>query len=264
MKRCFNVIAVCLTAVMPLDVFQDKSIEAADVPGPTLAMQSRIQLAQLPATPAASSQRKGKVVDVINTGGYTYVQIDSGDEKVWAAAPMFQVNVNDIVVMPQGIAMNNFHSKTLNRTFDVVYFVAGITVAGAEQTGGKPLAGHPKIGSHAADTPTPGGISLSGIARAEGGKTVAELYAEKAVLSGKQVSVRGKVVKFNTGIMGKNWMHLKDGTGAEGYNDLTVTTSARAKLGDTVLVQGVVVTDKDYGYGYTYPLLIENARVTVE
>jgi len=90
------------------------------------------------------------------------------------------------------------------------------------------------------------------------------MFTKKAELAGKSVSVRGKVVKFTPEIMGKNWIHLQDGTGAEGTSDLTVTTSASAKMGDTVTVSGVVVIDKDFGYGYAYDVIIEDAEVTVE
>jgi hypothetical protein len=108
-------------------------------------------------------------------------------------------------------------------------------------------------------------IDLSGIAKADGGKTVAELYAEKDQLAGQKVTVRGKVVKTNAGIMDKNWLHVRDGSGAEGTNDLTVTTSGELpKVGDTVLVTGALTLNKDFGMGYQYPVIVEDAAVTIE
>ena len=108
-------------------------------------------------------------------------------------------------------------------------------------------------------------VDLAGIAKAEGGKTVAEVFAEKDALANQQVVVRGKVVKANYGVMGMDWLHVRDGSGAEGTNDLTVTaTSAPAKVGDTVLVTGKVATDKDFGMGYQYPVLVEQADVKIE
>jgi hypothetical protein len=108
-------------------------------------------------------------------------------------------------------------------------------------------------------------VDLTGIAKAEGGKTVAEVFAEKDQLAGKPVTFRGKVVKTNADIMGKNWLHVRDGSGAEGTNDLTVTTAgAIPNVGDTVVVTGPVVLNKDFGMGYTYEVLIEDAQVTVE
>jgi hypothetical protein len=102
------------------------------------------------------------------------------------------------------------------------------------------------------------------VEKAEGGKTIAEIYAGKADLAGKTVLVRGKVVKYTPGVMGKNWIHIQDGTGAEGTNDLTVTTSAVVKIGDTISARGLVEVDKDFGFGYTYEILIEDAEVTIE
>jgi hypothetical protein len=108
-------------------------------------------------------------------------------------------------------------------------------------------------------------VDLSGIAKAEGGKTVAEVFAEKDALGGKPVTVRGKVVKVNAGIMGKNWLHVRDGSGAEGTNDLTVTTAGDLPaLGATVVVTGPVTLNKDFGMGYTYDVIVEDAEVKVE
>lgn len=109
-------------------------------------------------------------------------------------------------------------------------------------------------------------IDLAGIAKADGGKTVAEVYAEKDALAGTKVTLRGKVVKANAGIMGKDWLHVRDGSGEDGTNDLTLTTNSTPlpQVGDTVLVTGTVVLDKDFGMGYQYPVMIEDAAVTVE
>jgi len=108
-------------------------------------------------------------------------------------------------------------------------------------------------------------VDLSGIAKADGGKTVAEVFAEKASLAGKPVAVRGKVVKVNSGIMGKNWLHVRDGSGTEGTNDLTVTTADELPaLGATVVVIGPVTLDKDFGMGYAYDVIVEDAVIKVE
>jgi hypothetical protein len=121
--------------------------------------------------------------------------------------------------------------------------------------------GHPSL--------TGGGtaaVDLTGIQRAEGGQTIQEIYAAKSSLAGKPVMVRGKVVKYNAMILGKNWLHIRDGTGSAGNqdNDLTVTTAAETKVGDTVLVTGNVSTNRDFGAGYKYSVMIEDAGVTVE
>ncbi len=102
------------------------------------------------------------------------------------------------------------------------------------------------------------------IKKAKGGYTVEELYAKKGELSGKKVSLRGKAVKFNAGIMGKNWLHLQDGSGKPGTNDITVTTNQSAKVGDTVTATGVMATDRDFGGGYHYEVIIEEATLKAE
>jgi hypothetical protein len=108
-------------------------------------------------------------------------------------------------------------------------------------------------------------VDLSGIAKADGGKTVAEVFAEKDALAGKPVTVRGKVVKVNGGIMGKNWLHVRDGSGAEGTNDLTVTTAGELPApGAIVVVTGPVTLNKDYGMGYKYDVIVEDAAVKAE
>ncbi|MCU0976647.1 MAG: hypothetical protein MUC71_10115 [Steroidobacteraceae bacterium] len=121
--------------------------------------------------------------------------------------------------------------------------------------------GHPMVAAPVQE------VDLSGIAPAEGGKTVADLFAQRTELAGQTVALRGKVVKANANIMGMNWLHVRDGSGAEGTNDITITTSSASPMpavGDTVLVTGPVVIDKDLGMGYQYPVLIEDATVTVE
>jgi hypothetical protein len=108
-------------------------------------------------------------------------------------------------------------------------------------------------------------VDLAGITQAEGGKTVADVFAEKDALVGQKVTVRGKVVKVNAGILGTNWVHVRDGSGAEGTNDLTLTTGGNVPgVGDTVLVTGTVALNKDFGMGYTYDVIVEEADVTVE
>jgi hypothetical protein len=220
--------------------------------------------AEAPSTPQASSGKAGKVVETMDAAGYTYVQVDTGSETFWAAAPQFAVKVGDDVVVPEGMPMADYHSKTLDRTFDMVYFVPSVLVGGAEALAeGKVPADHPPMNGGKTTVATTD-VDLSGITPAEGGQSVAEIYGKKAELAGQPVTVRGKVVKFSPEIMGKNWIHVQDGTGEAGSNDLTVTTTATAKMGDTVVIKGTLVTDKDFGYGYAYDVIVEDAEVTVE
>lgn len=219
-----------------------------------------------PAAPATSPGKSGKVLETMDASGYTYVNVDTGSETFWAAAPQFAVKVGDEVLVPEGMPMSNFSSKTLDRTFDMVYFVPSVMVGGADSLAQMP-EGHPQMtnGSQSSKTTVETtDVDLSGIKAAEGGQTVGDIYAKKAELSGKEVKIRGKVVKFSPSIMGKNWIHIQDGTGEAGANDLTVTTSSMADTGDTVLISGTLSVDKDFGYGYAYEVIVEDAVVTVE
>jgi hypothetical protein len=231
------------------------------------------------AAPAgAESGFSGKVIETTNTAGYTYVQVDTGSKKLWAATTQFAVKVGDKVTVSAGTPMTGYHSKSLNRDFDVVYFTGSIAVNGGTAGAAPALPpGHPPLPGAATPALPPGHpalttpdaapkVDLTGIKRAEGGKTIKEIYAAKAKLAGQPISVRGKVVKYNAMILGKNWLHIQDGSGsaADQNNDLTITTSTPTGLGATVLVTGKVATDRDFGAGYKYGVIIEDAQVKVE
>ena len=223
-----------------------------------------------PTQPAALSGTSGAVTETMDASGYTYVQVDTGKEKIWAAAPQFSVAVGDQVVIPQGMAMKNYHSQTLNRDFEVVYFVESVLNASnpdmPSATGSmnkmQMPEGHPPVSG---STPPPT-LDFSELQKAAGGYTIGEVYAGKDELSGKTISVRGKVVKFSPQIMSTNWIHIQDGSGtqASATHDLTVTSNTTVKVGDTVLVKAPLTLDKDFSYGYKYDLILEGAEVTVE
>jgi hypothetical protein len=199
----------------------------------------------------------------MDAAGYTYVRVDTGKEKVWAAGPKAQIKVGDSVSITDGMPMANYHSKTLNRDFDVVYFVGSLQAGGMQPAGGHGAQlpeGHPPIGA-AASKPV---VDPKGITKAKDGKTIQEIFADQKSLAGKEVKVRGKVVKDNSMILVKNWLHIQDGTGAPGSNDLTVTTTTGAKLGDTVLITGVLAVNKDFGSGYKFAVMLDDAKVEVE
>jgi hypothetical protein len=216
----------------------------------------------------AGETLSGKVLETTNVSSYTYVQVDTGKGKIWAAAPTFKVKAGDAVTISNSMAVAGYHSRTLNRDFDSVYFTDKVTVNGAAaqwiespatqaraaQAGRLP-AGHPAIDKK---------VEVTGIKKTEGGITVEDIYAKKDELKDKTVVVRGKVTKFNGKILGKNWIHVKDGTGTTGNNDLMVTSDSKAKVGDTVVVTGKVSVNRDFGSGYKWPVMLENAKVTVE
>jgi hypothetical protein len=212
-----------------------------------------------PAPPPKPTDHNGVVKETMNAAGYTYLQVDTGEETVWLAAPEMTLQKGDKVEAPPGMPMKDFPSRTLNRTFPMIYFVQRVTVVSAA----RPATPAPAKASPGAPDPA-AAMDFKGLTRPDGGLTVAEIFAAKASLEGKPVVIRAKVVKFTPDIMGKNWLHLRDGTGSKGTSDVTVTTAGRARVGDTVLVKGVVAVDRDFGYGYKYDVLVENAEVAVE
>jgi hypothetical protein len=202
-----------------------------------------------------AGQISGKVVETMDSGGYTYVLVQEGGQKTWVAVPAMKVKVGQSVSFSPGVEMKNFTSKTLNRTFDSIYFSTG-PAGGAHNDG--MVAAAPK------KTAPVKGEKIS-VTKAQGkdAYTVSEIYAKKEALHEKPAVIRAKVVKVASGIMGKNWIHLQDGTGdaATGTNDLVATTQDTASVGDVVTVKGTVYKDKDFGAGYKYSVIMEKASV---
>ena len=201
-------------------------------------------------TPAfGGPMHSATVLETMDSGGYTYVKLEENGTEYWAAAPVAQVSVGDQVNFSEQMKMQNFTSRSLNRTFDEIFFVGSLT-------GGSVASAAPAI-PETPDATAPG----EPMDKAEGGYTIAEVFADKQQLKGETVRVRGKVVKVSTGIMGLNWVHLQDGTGAEGSDRLIFRSPTEiAEVGSVVTAEGTVDTDKDFGYGYQYSVLIENAN----
>jgi hypothetical protein len=230
------------------------------------------------AAPAANPNIwRGEVLETMNSGGYTYVYFDTGSEKIWAAGPEAEVAVGQEIVTDKGMAMSQFNSKSLGRTFEVIYFVGSIMDAAAADLAGETKPhDHPSSDHPTSDSGASGGMGSGGghgeveqadvkdVAKAAGGYTVEEIYTQSAALSGQPVKVRGQVVKFTANIMGTNWVHIQDGTGSGPTADLTVTTSAIVAAGDMVTAEGSLTVNKDFGAGYKYDAIIEGATVTKE
>jgi hypothetical protein len=149
--------------------------------------------------------------------------------------------------------MNNFESKTLKRTFKTILFG---TLEGASSSVNGMTEAHQRLTNIA-------GTNDINIPKANGSNSwsVAEIMTKGTQLKDQTVLVRGKVVKFNPEIMGKNWVHLRDGSGSvkDNTNDVLVTTMNQAKIGDVVTAKGIVHTNKDFGAGYYYNVIIEEA-----
>ena len=218
------------------------------------------------STPVPPGMVRGEALETMDSGGYTYVFMDTGQDQRWVAALETPVAVGDVIQTDQGMAMNGFTSNTLNRTFNVVYFVSSLQnlSAGSQpmaQASGELPAGHPDVTAGAATA-----AAVPEIEAFEQGKDIAYVYANKDDLAGSEITLRGRVVKYNPGILGWNFIHIQDGSGdaAAGDNDLIVTTKSTTEVGETVVLTGNIVLDKDFGAGYSYPVLIEDASITSE
>jgi len=211
-----------------------------------------------PSTEVEKGKIYGKVIETIDSGSYTYVHVDNGKEKYWAATAPVILETGSMVAFGTGMPMTNFTSKTLNRTFDTIYFVGQITTDKSGEHGAK--AG---MNSTTAGAPTnfDDTITADNIKKATNGITIDEALTQKQKLAGQTVLIRGVVVKYTPKVMKKNWIHIRDSSSAE---NLVVTTSNTVQKGDVILVSGKLQLDQDFGYGYVYDVLLEDSSVTIE
>lgn len=242
----------------------------------TSATQAAVQSSAAQSATQLEKTPTGTVIESIDASVYTYVQVEMDGENIWLAGPKTTITQGGSINVDRRAPMTNFHSKSLNRDFPVVYFVSGFVGSAVQSTSALPSAPAPTMPAPSSATELPAGhqaiadiktmasktIALSQpVERAEDGHTIAEIIANKKELSGKVVKVRGKVTKFTGGVMGKNWIHMIDGSGD---NDLTVTTDQVVNTEQIIVIEGTVILDKDFGYGYAYELMIEDAKATVE
>jgi hypothetical protein len=218
----------------------------------------------------ASTRIQGTLLEKIEAPPYTYLKIKAGAGDTWAAVPKADVAVGADVTVVDAMPMEKFESKTLKRTFDVVFFgnLGGPGQPGKPGAMGAPAGaeGGPGMAAqHAMAASGPADVGDVKVAKATGAdaRTVSEVWAQRKALKDKPVAIRGKVVKFNPGIMGKNWVHLRDGSGTADKkdNDITITTADTVVVGDVVTAKGKVLVEKDFGAGYAYPVIVEEAKV---
>jgi len=254
-------------------------------------------------TPAAADEPSsggiaGQVLEVIEVPNYSYLRVgEKGSDGTWVAVPTAGLSAGASVRVGSAMKMTDFKSTALNRTFPVIYFgtldKGGSRAAAApsdENPHGAGMGDNPHgagmgdnphgagmgdnpQGAGMGDNPHAGGmgaapattVEVKTLARAEGanGKTVAEVIGQRTTLTGKTVRIRGTVVKVNAGILGRTYLHLRDGSGdaTAQTNDIVVTTEATPTLGDTVVIEGKVVVDRDIGAGYKFPTMVEDAKV---
>lgn len=198
-----------------------------------------------------SISRSGIVVDKVDAGSYSYLQLKENDKLYWVAVPTMKIENGESVYFSQYMEMKDFKSETLNRTFESVLFVND-----ASKSMNKMNMKNPHSEVQSIDKQT---VSVETL---KDGKTIADIYKNKQSLNGKTVKVKGKVVKFNSGIMNRNWVHIQDGTDNNGDFDLLITSDETVKVGDIIIAEGKLAIDKDFGAGYFYAVVLENAKVT--
>ena len=199
------------------------------------------------------SALSGKVVETMDSGGYTYVNLQKNGKTTWVAVPQMKVNVGKEMSFAPGMVMTDFTSKSLNRTFDAIVFSSGIAGQESQIPVQKPTeakqAETKKIKVEKASGPN--------------AYTVAELHEKSASLDKKNITVKGQVVKVSQSIMGKNWVHIQDGSGdaSKGTNNIIATTQDLPSVGDIVTASGNLYKDKDFGSGYKYAVIVEEASI---
>ena len=202
----------------------------------------------------------GRVTDVINITGYTYAEVDTGKEKVWAAGPVAPLKTGDMIAFTSEKPMQNYYSIAIGREFPLIYFIkrystdkgASITASANTTTTASP---HSQIKQQKSIKP------VQGVNKVAGGNTIAEIYSDKNKLKGKTIRVRGKITKYTANVMGNNWLHIRD---SSTLDDLTVVTTGTSAIGEVVIAEGKLELDKDYSYGYIYPVILVDATITKE
>lgn len=216
-------------------------------------------LSKQSAQPGMSSQTHKVVVkDILQANAYTYLLVDELGDDVWLAVTRRDnVEKGMTLYYDDAMEMTNFYSTDLDRTFESVLFVQTI--------GDQPLTVNPGMGGMMPHSNVkPEADANISVKPAEGGVTIAQLFENKKSYEGKSVKIRAKVVKVNLGIMGRNWIHIQDGTGDGSNYDLTVTSNDNARVGEVVVVEGFVTLDKDFGSGYKYDMILEDSKVIPE
>lgn len=204
-----------------------------------------------PTTSQTTKTHKVVVKEVLQTSKYTYLNVSEDEEEKWIAAPKTEAVVGETYYYRGGLKKTNFKSVEHNRVFETVYLVSGISKnpsgvgmpAGHVHTNMSPQADMGKLSD-----PPPGGI------------TIADLFENRTKYDGQKVRIRGRCVKVNNMIMDRNWVHLQDDSLDED-KDLTITTTENIPLGAVVAVEGIITLNKDFGAGYKYEIIMEEAQL---
>jgi hypothetical protein len=198
---------------------------------------------------------KGEVIEVLPAGGdYTYLKMNVDGKERWLAVDAMEAQPGNTFYYKEGFPMIKFESKELKRTFDTIFFVSEISnVPFPDKSTAKidPATAHSGMAGQKDNS-----IKIEPVA---GGITIAKLFSDKKSYDGKTVLIKGQVTKFSPQIMNKNWIHIQDATEANGLFDLTVTSNIEVTVGDVVTLEGKISLNKDFGFGYSYEVIMEDA-----
>lgn len=218
-----------------------------------------------------NTKHVANVLETMNGGGYTYAKVDEEGNNYWIAGPQVNIAVGAKISFLEQMVMSDFTSKALNKQFEQLVFVSAIVPAdGSASTAPEQTLtlddAHANCDHSKEAAPTQiqqDAPTVVSVAKNADGYTIEELYAKKDTLKDKNIKLNAKVVKVSKNIMGKDWVHLQDGSGASGTDDIIATaTNSTVQVGDTVTANGIIKTDVDLGYGYNFPVLIEEAKFT--
>jgi hypothetical protein len=195
------------------------------------------------------------IKEVIQTTKYTYFLVDENESEYWIAVTKREAAEGDVIYYSNPLEMNNFVSKELGRTFPSIFFVQNVS---NEPT----LIGNAASQPMTQQKPEIVKIDNVKIKPVKGGISISDLYEEQTKFAGNTVIIRGVVARYNHKVIGKNWVHIQDGTDYSGQFDLAVTTMDSLAVGNTVTFTGTISLNKDYGAGYFYKVIMEEAKAS--
>lgn len=250
-----SILAIAIVAIFAACESKPKVIEAVD---------TSAQAQQPMEDASASMLHKVVVEEILPTTKYTYLNVSEDGKMTWIAIPKKDVKKGGTYYYRGGLKKTDFKSVEYNRVFETLYLVSDVSedpgmggASGMEGSGGmtgkNPHAGaageEPQLEQKTKIEPVTGGISIS------------ELLANRKKYEGQTVRIKGRCIKLNNMIMNRNWIHLQDGSLKDKTIDLTVTTTENIALGSIVALEGVIALNKDFGAGYKYDIIMEEAKL---
>lgn len=227
--------------------------QAANNQGVSESGSAMSPFANPPATP--TGELHGVVIqEVLPTERYVYLRVTEGEEEFWLATRKMEVVKGGTYYYRDGLLKTNFESKEYNRVFEKVYLVSNLVPEKHGGDSGTPIP----VESHG-PAEGAGVLSSGGDINRAGSVKIADIVKNPQAYEGKKVQVSGVCVKINPNIMGRNWIHLQDGS-QDDY-DFVVTSNSYVAEGAVVSLEAVVGIDRDFGAGYRYSLILENGKV---